>query len=172
MLAVGEDAPDFEGPTADGGRLKLSELRGQPVVVYFFPKAGTLGCTRESLELADRFPALRAAGVHVVGVSVDRAEDLRAFSQRCALPFPLVSDTDKSMARRFGVLSPFGFAKRVTFVLGPEGRVLQVIDALLPGAHASLAAARFLSDRPGPKGTSPAARDAESADYSVPSRSK
>lgn len=169
MIAVGTQAPDFEGPTADGGHLRLSELRGRPVVLYFFPKAGTFGCTRESLEFANRYSTLHHRGVHVVGVSVDDIREQREFALRCALPFPLVSDSKKEIARRFGVLGSFGYAKRVTFLIDADGRVVQVIDAMLPGSHASQAVARFAAgsgaaERPPPP--------SDAAGYSAPSRSK
>ena len=164
MLAVGEVAPEFEAATADGRRLRLSELRGRTVVLYFFPKAGTLGCARESRELARRFPELSRVGAEIVGVSVDSVEDLREFAVDCSLPFPLVSDSDKSIARRYGVLGAFGVAKRVTFLVGVDGRIIQVIDSLLPAAHAGRAATRLLAAEPEPEARARPTTDVESKD--------
>ncbi len=150
MLAPGDLAPDFEAPTADGGWIKLSGFRGAPVVIYFFPKAGTAGCTRESLGFASLFPSLAPRGVRVVGVSVDDAEHQHRFAENCALPFPLVADPGKEIARRYGVLGAFGLARRVTFVLDKDGRVADVIDSFLPGPHVQRVRDRLLAGGPHP----------------------
>jgi peroxiredoxin Q/BCP len=135
VLALGDLAPEFEGVTGDGQRLTLSSLRGAPVVVFFYPKASSPGCTRESLGFATIYPDLERRGVKVVGVSVDDREEQRRFAENCALPFPLVADRGKEIARAFGVLGAFGLARRVTFVLDAAGRVQDVVDAFLPGPH-------------------------------------
>ena len=145
MLEAGSEAPDFEGTTATGTRLKLSSLRGRPVVLYFYPKAGTLGCTAEARSFADYYPALRERGVEVVGVSVDDVARQGAFAQKCSVPFPLVADADRSIARRFGVLGAFGVARRVTFLLDADGRVMRVVESVLPGRHVAEAREAFLA---------------------------
>ncbi|MCI4340687.1 MAG: peroxiredoxin [Thermoplasmata archaeon] len=148
MLARGDLAPDFEAPTADGGLLKLSAFRGGPVVLYFFPKAGTAGCTRESIGFAGLFPALAPRGVRVIGVSVDDANHQHRFAEDCSLPFPLVADPGKEIARRYGVLGAFGLARRVTFLLDGEGRVDEVVDSVLPGPHVQRVRDRMLNASP------------------------
>jgi peroxiredoxin Q/BCP len=135
MLAVGELAPDFEGVSTSGGGLRLSSLRGRSVVLYFFPKAGSVGCTRESIKFAHLYPELKSREIELVGVSVDNLTDQQRFGERCQLPFPLIADPEKEIARRFGVLGAFGMAKRVTFFLDREGRVAKVFQGVLPGPH-------------------------------------
>ena len=144
MLSVGDAAPDFEGDTAAGGRIRLSGLRGRPVVLYFYPKARSLGCTRESIGFAHYYSAFQRAGVEVVGVSVDDVAAQSRFTEECSLPFPLVADAQKEIARRYGVLGAFGMARRVTFLLDASGHVIEVVDTLLPGPHVRQARARFL----------------------------
>ena len=153
MLAEGEVAPDFTGRTASGETIRLSQFRGRPVVVYFYPKAKTYGCTRESMEFAHQYPALQAKGAQVIGVSVDDVDAQREFAETCRLPFPLVADADREISRSYGVLGVFGRARRVTFVLSPDGRVEHVVASALPGPHAR-EAMRFLE---GPEGAGPRA---------------
>ena len=110
-------------------------LRGRPLVLFFYPKAGSLGCTRESVEFARHFDEFRARGVEVVGVSVHSPSAQRKFAESCSLPFPLVADEDREIARKFGVLGAFGFARRVTFLIQPDGRISDVVASPLPGPH-------------------------------------
>jgi thioredoxin-dependent peroxiredoxin len=135
VVNVGEMAPDFEGTTADGTRLRLAAFRGRTVVVYFYPKARSYGCTQESKAFAELEPELKQRNAEVVGISVDDAENQRRFADECRLPFPLVADADRSIARAYGVLGAFGLARRVTFVIDPEGRVQQITTGLMPGPH-------------------------------------
>ena len=154
MLVPGDMAPEFTGRTSDGGTFKLSDLRGSSVILYFYPRANSPGCTRESLSFAHLSPAFGDRGVRIVGVSVDEIEEQRRFSERCSLPFPLVSDATKEVARLYGVLGAFGHAKRVTFYLDPQGRVLQVVDSILPGPHVQRARDLWLgTPAPGPSPT-------------------
>jgi thioredoxin-dependent peroxiredoxin len=135
VLAQGDPAPDFEAPTSSGASLRLSSLRGAPVVLYFYPKAGTSGCTRESLGFADLYPSLARSGAQIVGISVDDLDHQLKFAENCSLPFPLVADPGKEIARRYGVLGAFGLARRVTFVLDKDLRVVEVVESFLPGPH-------------------------------------
>ncbi|HYA58659.1 MAG TPA: peroxiredoxin [Thermoplasmata archaeon] len=144
MVAVGEVAPEFEAPDQDGTLLKLSSLRGSPVVLYFYPKADTPGCTMESKGFQQQLGAYVAKGVRVVGVSTDPASDQKAFAARYGLKFPLLSDQPKQISQRYGVLGPRGTARRVTFLLDGEGRVLEVVDSSSPDLHLERAKARFL----------------------------
>jgi peroxiredoxin Q/BCP len=148
VLGVGEEAPEFSGTTASGETLALSALRGRPLILYFFPKAGTPGCTIEANEFARHFPDFRKAGVQVVGISVDSVASQRRFSDECHLPFPLVADSDRTIARRYGVLGLLGLAKRVTFWIGRDGRVEEVIAGTLPGPHVRRALARLVATAP------------------------
>ncbi len=135
MLAEGEIAPEFEGRTATGESIRLSSFRGKPVVLYFYPKAGTPGCTRESREFARRYPELKSRGAEVIGISVDDVDAQRGFASDCQLPFPLVADADRAICRQYGVLGAFGRARRVTFLVDPTGRVQRVVVSILPGPH-------------------------------------
>jgi peroxiredoxin Q/BCP len=145
MVAVGETAPDFEAPNQDGTPFKLSSLRGAPVVLYFYPKADTPGCTIESKGFRDHYAEFRAKNVHVVGVSTDDCPEQKAFREKYGLPFPLIADRTKAVAEKFGVLGPRGNARRVSFFLDAEGQVLEVVDASSPDPHLARARSRFLS---------------------------
>jgi len=142
MLAVGETAPDFRGTTGDGAPLELSSYRGRPVVLYFYPKAHTTGCRLETRGFAENYPQLQRAGVAVVGVSVDSVEDQKSFAAECGAAFPLVADHDRSIARAYGVLGLLGVARRVTFFIGPDGRVEDVVEGPRPGPHVARAVER------------------------------
>lgn len=144
MVGPGEMAPEFDGTTHTGARLTLSALRGHAVVLYFYPKADTPGCTTESKALRDIYPQLQARGVEVVGVSVDSVDDQRAFAEKCQLPFPLVADLSQAIARSYGVLRANGSARRVTFFLDGEGRVREVVDAGAPAPHLERTRALYL----------------------------
>jgi thioredoxin-dependent peroxiredoxin len=141
MIAEGEPAPLFEGPTSQGTKFRLAEQRGHPVVLYFYPKADTPGCTTESKGFRDHFGDLGARDVRVVGVSVDSVDDERKFAEKYGFQFPLVADPDGSISERYGVRGKNGNARRVTFLIGADGRVTKVIDTSLPGAHVSGACA-------------------------------
>ena len=145
MVAVGETAPDFEAPDQDGTPFTLSSLRGSPVVLYFYPKADTPGCTIEAKGFAAQYSELRAQKVHVVGVSVDDCPGQKAFARKYGLPFSLIADTSKEVARKYGVLGPKGTARRVSFHLDGQGRVLEIVDASSADRHLDRARARFLS---------------------------
>ncbi len=135
MLAEGDPAPDFEGTTASGEAIRLSSYRGRPVVLYFYPKASSPGCTLETRAFARLYPELRGHGAEVIGVSVDDVQAQHRFSESCALPFPLVADADQRISREYGVLGAFGKARRVTFIVGADGRVKRTVASLLPGPH-------------------------------------
>jgi len=117
-LAPGDTAPDFTLPTADGGTLTLSDLRGQHVIVYFYPAAMTPGCTTQACDFRDSLAALAVKGYAVVGVSPDPVGKLAAFVERDHLTFPLVSDVDKQVLMAWGA---FGdkvlYGKTVTGVI-------------------------------------------------------
>jgi peroxiredoxin Q/BCP len=145
MIEVGSPAPDFDGATQDGKRLRLSSLRGHPVVLYFYPKADTSGCTLESKGLRDAYPSLKGRGVEVVGVSTDDVDAQKDFCEKYQLPFPLVADSKGEVVDRYGVRSKSGRARRVSFFLDAEGRVREVVDTPEAGAHVEAARRHFLS---------------------------
>ena len=144
MVAVGDPAPDFVAPNQDGSPFRLSSLKGSPVVLYFYPKADTPGCTIESKGFRDAHAEFAAKKVHIVGVSVDDCPAQKAFMEKYGLPFPLIADSSKKVASAYGVLGPRGSARRVTFLIDPNGTVVEVVDSSSPDPHLKAARARFL----------------------------
>jgi peroxiredoxin len=127
MLKAGDRAPDFTARTTDGGVLSLATKRGRWVVLYFYPKAFTPGCTTETRLFRDNYADLTAQGAEVVGVSLDDYETQCRFAGAEKVTFPLIADEDKSISRAFGVLWPLvPVDKRVTFVIDPQGMVRAV----------------------------------------------
>jgi peroxiredoxin Q/BCP len=129
-LALGDTAPDFTLPTADGGSVTLSDLRGEHVVVYFYPAAGTPGCTKQACDFRDSLASLQGHGYRVVGVSPDGVDKLAAFARAEELTFPLASDTDKGVLEAWGAWgekSSYGRTVtgviRSTVVVAPDGTV-------------------------------------------------
>jgi thioredoxin-dependent peroxiredoxin len=145
MVAVGEMAPEFEAPDQDGRPFRLSSLRGAPVVLYFYPKADTPGCTIESKGFQEHLAEFSARGVRVVGVSVDDCPAQKAFASKYGLRFPLIADTTKQVSGRYGVLGPRGSARRVSFLIDRDGKVVEVVDTSSPDPHVEKARARFLA---------------------------
>lgn len=143
MPAPGDPAPDFEGVTQTGETVRLSDFRGRPVAVYFYPKDDTPGCTAQACNLRDRTQALDAAGIAVVGVSPDDADSHERFAGRYGLPFPLVADPDRSISEAYGVWGEKSFygkrllgLNRTTFLVGPDGRVVHVFTRPRTARHA------------------------------------
>jgi thioredoxin-dependent peroxiredoxin len=145
MVAVGEVAPEFEALDQDGAPFRLASLRGSPVVLYFYPKADTPGCTIESKGFQEHLGEFAKHGVRVVGVSVDDCPAQQAFAKKYGLKFPLVADKTKEVAGKYGVLGPSGYARRVTFLIGKDGKVLEIVDSSSPDPHLAKARARFLA---------------------------
>jgi thioredoxin-dependent peroxiredoxin len=144
MSAIGEMAPDFDAPTSLGTSLKLSSLRGHPVVLYFYPQADTPGCTVESKGFRDIYADLQRAHVAVVGVSCDSVDEQCAFAEKYSLPFPLVADSSKAVATAFDVLRPSGRARRVTFFIGADGKIQEIVDSSDAKNHVARAQAIHL----------------------------
>lgn len=125
---VGDRAPDFEGPTGDGGNLGLKDFLGKKnVVLYFYPKDDTPGCTKEACSFRDNLEPIRSMGAEIVGVSLDSVESHKKFSTKYNLPFPLVSDGGKRIAKAYGVLRDAGtFTDRVTFIIDKSGKIAKI----------------------------------------------
>jgi peroxiredoxin Q/BCP len=146
--AAGDAAPDFTVETDAGERLTLSSLRGRPVVLYFYPKDDTSGCTTEACEFRDLFPRFAAGDAVVLGVSPDSAASHVKFKQKYGLPFPLLADTDHAVAEAYGVWrekSMYGRkymgVERTTFVVDRDGRLARVFEKVKPAGHAEAVAA-------------------------------
>lgn len=133
-LKEGDPAPAFEALGDDGKAYSLAKLKGKYVVLYFYPKDDTAGCTVEAQEFRDRYEAFRAKGAEVLGVSLDDAESHRAFRAKHNLNFPLLVGS-KELAKAYGVPSLGGFAARQTFVIGKDGRLLKVFRKVNPRGH-------------------------------------
>lgn len=137
-LSQGAPAPEFALPDADGKTRRLADWRGQWLVLYFYPRDNTPGCTTEAANFRDaqaRFTALQAS---VVGVSLDDATSHREFAAEHRLPFALLSDADGSVAARYGALLNLGvmkFAKRHSFLIDPDGRIARIYRQVEPTTH-------------------------------------
>lgn len=128
MIKVGHTAPDFTAIDCEGNTFRLSDLRGRRVVLFFFPKAFTLGCTIENRAFRDNHALIRSLGAELVGVSVDTVKKQCEFAERENIRFSLIGDESKAIARAYGVLWPvLEIDRRVTFILDPVGVVEQVI---------------------------------------------
>lgn len=114
----------------------LADYRGRPLVLYFYPRDGTPGCTREACAFRDAWSRYTEANVQVVGVSTDDVESHREFAEEHEIPFPLLADEDAALAEAFGVKRHLGMASRVTFLVDAEGIVRGVIEDVDPGVHA------------------------------------
>lgn len=136
-VAVGKPPPDFSTKDQNGADLKLSALKGKPVVIYFYPKDETPGCTAEAKDFRDSWKDLEKKGVTVIGISTDSAESHKAFAKHHELPFHLVSDEGGTIAKSFGVPNRLGFLGRQTFVIGADGNVKKIYRNVDVSKHAS-----------------------------------
>ena len=143
MIEEGKPAPDFELPTDSGETIKLSELRGKPVVLYFYPKDDTPGCTTQACGIRDAYGEFEKAGAVVLGVSPDNEKSHGKFKSKYELPFTLLADTEHSVAEQYGVWGEKSFAgkkymgvNRSTFVIDADGNVKRVMHDVKPANHA------------------------------------
>ncbi len=134
-LKAGDVSPPLVATAADGSKVDLAAWKGKHVVVYFYPKDDTPGCTQEACAFRDAWERLEKAGVKVVGVSVDDDTSHKAFAAKHKLPFALVADTDQAICKRFGVEVSNGTAKRVSFLIGPDGKLKKIYPKVDPGVH-------------------------------------
>ena len=142
-LEPGDKAPDFTLPDQDGKPVSLRDLAGQRVVVYFYPKDDTAGCTAEACGIRDEFPAFEGVGAVVLGVSPDSPESHRKFREKYGLPFTLLADTRHEVAETFGVWvlkqaygREYMGVERTTFLIDEEGRIERVFRKVKPAEHA------------------------------------
>ena len=133
-MNVGDKAPEILGINEKGEEIRLSNYKGKKLVLYFYPKDSTSGCTAQACNLRDNYDALRQAGYEVVGVSVDSEKSHQKFIEKTSLPFPLIADTDKKLVEQFGVWgekSMYGRKYmgtfRTTFIINEEGIVERII---------------------------------------------
>ena len=138
----GQTAPDFELPDQDGQPVRLSDHRGRTVVLYFYPKADTPGCTTQACGIRDRRAEYDAAGVVVLGVSPDQVDAIKRFHDGQGLTFTLLSDADHAVCEAYGVWAEksmygrtYWGAKRATYVIDPDGTVARVFPKVSPKTH-------------------------------------
>ncbi len=136
LLAVGTRAPAISAPDQDGHVRTLAEFRGHPVVLYFYPRDATPGCTVEASGFRDAWARYQAAGAQVLGVSFDDVASHARFAHDQHLPFPLLADPRGQIVSAYGVPHSGSFASRVTFLIDREGVVRQVFPQVDPSAHA------------------------------------
>lgn len=135
---VGDPAPAFRLQDQNGNWRTLEQYEGQWVVLYFYPKDFTPGCTTQVCAFRDDVTALRAAGAQVLGVSLDDVKSHAEFAAKHKVPFPLLSDSDKQVAKRYGVLSSklgFEYARRDTFLIDPNGEIVEHYENVDPQAN-------------------------------------
>ena len=143
-LKIGYKAPKFEALDQLGNTIKLTDYTGKKLVVFFYPKASTPGCTMEACNLRDNYQSFLAKGYDVLGVSADSAKRQQNFIEKNELPFPLLADEDKAVINAFGVWGPKKFMgrsydgiHRITFVIDEKGVVSKVIDKVKTKDHAA-----------------------------------
>lgn len=142
-LTKGDKAPDFSGVDQDGKTHTLADYRGRKLVVFFYPKADTPGCTAEACDLRDNFERFKSQNYELLGVSADTAKKQAKFKEKYNLPFPLLADEDKTVINAFGVWGPkkfmgrlFDGINRTTFVINEEGVIDEVITTVKTKKHA------------------------------------
>jgi peroxiredoxin Q/BCP len=155
VLEPGDSAPDFSLPDQDGREVKLSDFRGQPVVVYFYPKADTPGCTTQACGVRDHRADYADAGAVVLGISPDPVAKVKKFHDKQSLNFSLLADSDHAVAEGYGVWvqksmhgRTYWGVQRTTFVIDPEGVVSRVLHKVKPAEHDALALAALHETSP------------------------
>ncbi|WP_298276892.1 peroxiredoxin [Ferroplasma sp.] len=133
-LNVGDTAPDFEAVDQDGNKVRLSDFKDDVVVLYFYPKDNTPGCTMEAKNFRDNIDIFKDKGIKVLGVSVDSSESHKKFQDKFNLNFTLVSDRQKDIVKKYGVLG-LATAKRVTYII-KNGKIVFVYPKVSPREHA------------------------------------
>jgi len=144
VLEAGLPAPDFALKDEEGRIHRLSDYQGRPVVLYFYPKDDTPGCTKEACGFRDDYSAYEDANVTILGVSPDTSESHAKFKRKYSLPFTLLADTDHQVCDQYGVWGPKKFmgreyegVLRTTYLIGPEGNIQKVYEKVKPANHSA-----------------------------------
>lgn len=144
MLKIGDKAPNVLGKDQNGTEVNLEAYKGKKVVLYFYPKDNTPGCTDQACDLRDNIGAIKNAGYEIIGISIDDEKSHRKFIEKFSLPFPLIADVDKKIVEAFGVWvekSMYGKTymgtARVTFVIDENGIIVKVIDKVKTKEHSA-----------------------------------
>jgi peroxiredoxin Q/BCP len=142
MLKVGSKAPDFHLESDEGKKVSLKDFKGSKVVLYFYPKDDTPGCTKEACSFTENTKVIQKAGAVVLGVSADSAESHRKFKQKYNLNFSLLSDPDKAVIKKYGVWKEKNMygkktmgIERTTFIIGEEGQILHIFPRVRVDGH-------------------------------------
>jgi peroxiredoxin Q/BCP len=138
---VGEPAPAFRLQDQDGKWHTLADYKGKWVAIYFYPKDDTPGCTTQACSFRDNIFAFNKEGAVILGISVDDVESHKKFAEKHGLPFTLLADADKAVAKQYGVLKNYGvaeFARRDTFIVDPEGRIAKHYESVKPEGHSEV----------------------------------
>src|ERR1700722_19227388 len=156
MLKVGDGAPEFSTTAVLGDQatpVKLSDYRGRKVVLYFYPKDGTPGCTKEACTFRDGYNDLQRWGIVLLGCSIDSADSHRAFARKYSLPFPLLLDPDNKIAKAYGAdngIPILRLDRRVTYVIGEDGNIVKVYPSVDPASHAKQIVSDLGAENPPP----------------------
>src|SRR6266850_205149 len=141
-LKEGDKAPEFTAPKNGGGTVSLSDYKGKNIILYFYPKDDTPGCTKEACAFRDDFSEFRNQGAIILGVSTDPVKKHDKFVEKYKLPFTLLADEDKKIVQAYGVWGEKIFmgvrytgTHRVTFLIGPDGRIKKIWTAVKPAEH-------------------------------------
>jgi thioredoxin-dependent peroxiredoxin len=135
-LSVGDTAPNFTVKDTTGRTVTLADAAGKQVVMYFYPKDDTPGCTKQACSFRDNYEQYTSKGITVFGVSMDDESSHQAFTAKFDLPFPLLADTDGAIAKAYDVEGG-GYAKRVTYVIGADGKISHVYTTIKTDTHAT-----------------------------------
>jgi thioredoxin-dependent peroxiredoxin len=142
-LKEGAMAPDFAASDAEGNTIRLKDLRGKRVVLYFYPKDDTPGCTKEACSFRDSFSQFKKRGIEVLGVSLDNERSHRKFSLKYSLPFRLLADTDRGVSEAYGTYGEKKFMgrtymgnNRMTFLIDEKGKIKKIFSEVKPEDHA------------------------------------
>ena len=142
-LKEGDPAPDFSAATSGGGKISLADLKGKNVILYFYPKDDTPGCTKEACAFRDHFSDFKKRGAVVLGVSPDSVKSHDKFVEKFKLPFALLADEGKKIVEAYGVWGEKSFmgrkyfgTHRVTFLIGPDGKIKKIWPQVKPDEHA------------------------------------
>lgn len=142
-LKVGDNAPDINSIDQDGNVVKLADYRGSKLILFFYPRANTPGCTAEACNLRDHYAELMEKGFKILGVSADNEKKQKSFINKQKLPFPLIPDTDKKVIMDYGVWGPKKFLGkayegiiRTTFVISDKGKIEKIFTKVNTGEHA------------------------------------
>lgn len=151
MIHEGDKVPDFELPSSSGDIIRTSDMAGRPYVIYFYPRDFTSGCTTEAGEFTGIYESFKTAGVEILGVSPDSVESHQKFCGKMKIPYPLLSDTDKTLAGAFGVWGPKKFmgreymgVTRSTFLVDEYGTIFKAFANVRPKGHAQKVLESFI----------------------------